>query len=412
MEARAASDMRPSAAQRDSLPGWKVAGAAFVGLLLSVGTLIVYSFGVLSSAMAADFGWSGLQRGTLFIAFALCSAVAGPVWGAIADRVGPRKVVLVSSVLMMLGFTGLATIPNDLLIAHLVFAAIGLFGSGTLPPVYASVVVGWFNRRRGLALGVTILGVGVGAAALPALAAKIISLHGWRELCLAYGLMILFISLPVAVFFLRAFPEERAHREAANHSIRPKVLEASRKYYTWVLAGFAFITGAILVGSIANFVPLLQSRGLTLLEAASYQSFLGISMIAGRVLGGASLDRIFAPRVMTAVLLFTAAGFAILQAADAPAAYIVAAIGIGLAIGTEIDFLGFIVSRYYDRAVFTTLFALQFAAYSLGASVGPALVAWMVESSGGYGLVLVTFASASCGLALLMFVLPRYAVQK
>jgi predicted MFS family arabinose efflux permease len=380
-------------------------------MLLGVGTLVVYSFGVLTSSMAADFGWSGVQRGTLFVAFSIFSTVGGPLWGAIADRVGARRVVIISSVLLMACFAALAAIPNNPVVAHAVFAAIGLLGSGTLPPTYANLVVGWFERRRGLALGIAMVGVGVGAALLPAIAARIASLHGWRELCLAYSLMILLITLPTAVIFLRAHPEQRTHKDVARRAIRSDVMTALRQHHTWVLAVFAFVTGVILVGSVTTFVPLLQSRGQTLVHAAQYQSILGVSMIAGRLIGGASLDRIFAPRVMTAILIFTAAGFLVLNAADSPFAYALAAMGIGLAIGTEIDFLAFIVSRYHDRAAFTTLFALLFAIYSLGATSGSALVAWLLQTSGGYGFGLLIFSALSFALALLMCLLPRYEVR-
>ena len=80
---------------KDSRQGWGVVCAAFVGLLCSVGVLVVYSFGVLVSSMAQDFGWDPVQRSTLFVAFSLSGTVAGPVWGVIADRAGrDRKSVV------------------------------------------------------------------------------------------------------------------------------------------------------------------------------------------------------------------------------------------------------------------------------------------------------------------------------
>ncbi len=405
--------LQPTAPDRkDSQRGWSVVGAAFMGMLFSVGVLVVYSFGVLTSSMAADFGWTHIQRSALFVSFSLCSTVAGPIWGAIADRVGPRRVVIVSSILLAACFCALAAAPNDLVLAHVAFAAIGLLGSGTLPPTYASVVVGWFDRHRGLALGVAMIGVGVGAAVLPMIAAKIVLQYGWREMCVAYGLMVLLLSLPCTVMFLRGYPEPRVQRQVARQSIRATVGAAMGQYRTWILATFAFLTGAVLVGSVTHFVPLLQSRGETLVHAAQYQSILGFSLIVGRLIGGGVLDRVFAPRVVTAVLLVTATGFMVLYQANSPVAYILAAIGIGMAVGTEIDFLAFIVSRYYDRAAFTTIFALLFAIYSLGASAGPPFFAWLVQVSGGYGLGLLISAVLTFLLGLAMFALPRYELRK
>jgi MFS family permease len=393
---------------KDGWRGWSVVAAAFVGLLFSVGVLVVYSFGVLASSMAAEFGWSPVQRSMLFVSFALCSTVAGPIWGAIADRVGARRVALTSAILLAASFFALAAIPSNMLLAHAAFAAIGILGSGTLPPTYASVVVGWFDRHRGLALGAAMIGVGVGAAAFPAIAAKIATDHGWRNLCNAYGLMVLVISLPVAAKFLRPYPEQRTRRDTPTVSTRRTLGAAIREPRTWILAVFAFVTGSLLIAGVTNFVPLLQSRGETLMQAARYQSVLGMALVAGRLVGGGMLDRVFAPRVITAVLLVTATGFFVLREGNSPIAYLLAAIGIGLAIGSEIDFLAFIVSRYYDRAAFTTIFALLFAIYSLGATAGPPAFAWLVQVSGGYGLGLLIAAALSFLLAITMFMLPRY----
>ncbi|HSV51872.1 MAG TPA: MFS transporter, partial [Burkholderiaceae bacterium] len=387
---------------------WSVVGAAFVGMLLSIGVLVAYSFGVITSAMGAEFGWSPVQRAALFVSFSLCVTFAGPIWGAIADRVGARRSSMTSAVLLAACFFGLAAIPNNLLLAHLAFAAIGVLGSGTLPPTYASVVVGWFDRRRGLALGVAMIGVGVGAALLPPIAAKIVVDHGWRNLCVTYGSMLVVLSLPIAAMFLRPHPEQRTRLDGAAFSIRASIGAAFRQQRTWILALFAFTTGAILLAGVTSFVPLLQSRGETLVQAARYQSFLGIALIVGRLICGGLLDRVFAPRVITGVFLVTAIGFFLLREANTPIAYFMAAIGIGLAIGSEIDFLAFIVSRYYDRAAFTTLFALLFAIYSLGAAAGPPAFAWLLQTSGGYGLGLVVCAGLALLVAVLMFALPRY----
>jgi len=396
---------------KDSSRGWAVVAGAFIALLFSVGVLIVYSFGVLSTAIVTEFGWTNIQRSTLFVAFSICSVIAGPVWGAVADRAGARRVAIVSAVLLMLCFLALSGLPNNLVIAHAAFAAIGLFGAGTLPPTYACLVVGWFDRHRGLALGLTMIGVGAGATALPPIAAMIVTSYGWRELCIAYSLMVLIISIPCAVLLLRAHPEQTMQQKKAGQPVMVTVKSAARQYRTWALGIFALITGCILVASVTNFVPLLQSRGETLVDAAKYQSIMGLSLIAGRLVGGALLDRIFAPRVVTAILLVTALGFFILNQANSSMAYVLAAVGIGLAIGLEIDFLAFIASRYYDRAAFTTIFALFFAVYSLGATAGPPLFAWFLQTTGGYSFGLLTSSVLMLILSLTMFTLPRYEAR-
>lgn len=397
---------------KDSGRGWAVVAAAFVGLLLSVGVLVVYSFGVLISAMSAEFGWGSVERSTLFAAFSLSATVGGVLWGMVADRRGGRFTVLLSSVLLAVSFLALSVMPGNPVAMHLLFALIGLLGSGTLPPTFASVVVGWFDRHRGLALGISMTGVGAGAALLPPIAAALTTGFGWRNTYLVFAVAILLLMMPIAVILLRQHPDAPAQRSDAPVLRREALRAAAREGRSWILGLFALFTGAILVTSVATFVPILESRGETVMEAARYQSVLGLSLIAGRILIGVLIDRVFAPYVMMAVLLATAAGFLVLHEASSPLAYIIAAAGIGLSVGAEVDFLGFMVSRYFPPAAFATIFAVMFSTYALGASLSPLFFGWFVQASGGYGPGIMIFAGTTLLLALSMLALPRYATAE
>lgn len=143
-------------------------------------------------------------------------------------------------------------------------------------------------------------------------------------------------------------------------------------------------------------------------ELLDGQSVLGISLIAGRLVVGGLIDRIFAPRVMMVVLFITAIGFVAMHQATTPLAYVLAAAGIGLALGAEMDFLAFLVSRYYTRSAFGTLFAFLFSGYALGASFGPLVFAWLNATLGSYQPGLAIFAALTALLALSTLLLPRY----
>jgi len=134
-------------------------------------------------------------------------------------------------------------------------------------------------------------------------------------------------------------------------------------------------------------------------------------MLLGRVVIGGLIDRFFAPRVMAAVLCCTMAGFQFLQHGSSPAPYLLAALGIGMALGAEMDFLGYLVSRYYVRQAFATVFGLLFAVYSLGASFGPLLIGWLEMSPGGYGRALSVLTLLTLLLIFSLAALPRYGVD-
>jgi MFS family permease len=393
----------------DSRHGWAVVAAAFLGLFFSMGVLVVYSFGVLAAAMAEDLRFSATQLSSAFMAFSLSTVLAGPFWGVLTDRLGGRLITIISSMLLAGLLCTLTVLPNKAAFVYVVFAAIGLLASGTLPAPYASVVVAWFDKRRGLALGVTMMGVGAGAAIVPPLSAVLLADIGWRNTFLVYALAIVLVCVPIMLAFLKPHPSVVTERGKSENVSRLELIKSAAKVpTTWILAFFALLTGAILVASVTSFVPMLQAQGLTRTQAASYQSVLGASLIAGRVIIGGLIDRIFAPRVMMAVLCITTLGFLVMYRATSPAAYVLSAAGVGLAIGAEIDFVGFLVSRYYARAAFGTLFAFLFSAYTLGASFGPLLISWLAATFGSYQPGLLVQAILTVLLALSTLLLPRY----
>jgi MFS family permease len=394
----------------DSRRGWLVVAAAFIGLLLSMGVLVPFSFGILATAMAEDLGFSPTQLSSIFMIFSLSVVLAGPLWGALTDRFGGRLITMISSMLLAGLFCMLTIVPNNVAFAYAAFSAIGLLASGTLPASYATVVVGWFDKRRGLALGATMMGVGAGAAVVPPLSAVLLADFGWRNTFLLYGLAIALVCVPIMMVFFRPNPAAALAREPSENLPRLELIRAASKVRTtWILAFFALLMGVILIGSVTSFVPMLQAQGMTRAQAAGYQSVLGISLIVGRIVVGGLIDRIFAPRVMLAVLCITTGGFVSMHYANTPAAYVLSAAGIGLAIGAEMDFLGFLVSRYYPRAAFATLFAVLFAIHSLGAAFGPLLIGWLAATLGSYQPGLLILAALTLLLALSTLLLPRYA---
>lgn len=397
----------------DSRQGWSVVAAAFLGMFLSMGVLVAYSFGVLAPAMAEDLGFSPARIPSIFMVFSLTCVVSGPVWGALTDRFGARPITMISSMLMAVLFCALTMLPRNIASAYAAFAAIGILAAGTLPAAYATIVVGWFDKRRGLALGVTMMGIGAGAAVVPPLSAFLLADYGWRSTYLFYGLVIALVCVPILLVFLKPNPSATLELGSSKAPPRVEIVKAAAKVpTTWVLVFFAFLMGLVLIGSVTSFVPMLQAQGMTRTQAAGYQSILGIALIAGRFIIGGLIDRFFAPRVMMAVLCITIIGFISMSYANSPMAYALSAAGVGLAVGAEIDFLGFLVSRYYARGAFATLFAVLFSIHTLGAGFGASLIALLASKFGSYQPALLVLAALAGLLALSTLLLPRYGKSK
>ena len=141
---------------------WLVVAASVCGLLVGSGPILIFSSGVFLKPVSAELG---ITRGDLssavFLA-AICTAIACPLLGWFLDRFGTRRVMIPGVLLYALvvaGFGLMETKPA--FVIPLIFALVGLVGAVQTPIPYAAVVAQWFDRQRGLALGIATAFPGV-----------------------------------------------------------------------------------------------------------------------------------------------------------------------------------------------------------------------------------------------------------
>ena len=188
--------------------GWWIVSTAALGLLLGPVPIVVFSFGVFLRSLTQEFH-SG--RGAISFAFTLhnlIAAVSAPVVGRLVDRFGARRVILPSAVLVGSILLSSNLWSGRIWQLYVFYLALGLVGSGSNPVPYGTLIAHWFDRHRGLALGLMLFGLGSGALIMPSLAQRLIARFGWR---LAYGIVgaaILLISVPVLGMFLKERPEQ------------------------------------------------------------------------------------------------------------------------------------------------------------------------------------------------------------
>src|SRR5690349_9448852 len=154
-------------------PWWVVAGAVG-GLVVCNGPVLGFTFGVFLKPIMADMGW---QRGTASFALSvggICSALSVPVLGRMMDKWGIRVVALPGLLFYALTMCLLGLSPPSLVIFTLLFALAEAASAIQTPIGYAKAISAWFDRRRGLALGIAMSGVGLGGFIMPQLAQALI----------------------------------------------------------------------------------------------------------------------------------------------------------------------------------------------------------------------------------------------
>ena len=343
---------------------WQIVLAATVGCAFGLTALPFYTLGMVAKPLAAEFGWGRAvaQSGIVFSALGVLSSA----WlvGALIDRYGPRRVALFSQFGLALGFVGFAIQSGTPTWWYANWFVLAVFGVGTTPITWSRGVAAWFERQRGLALGLGLMGTGVTAFAAPPLMGAAIATYGWRWGYAGIAIAIVLIALPTTYFLFRERASVDDATGKAGPASRPESLEATgvtlgeavRGYRFWVLVVVFFFTAGVPSGLIPNVVPMLTDGGMTVTQAAGYASLIGVFVIAGRLLAGWLLDRLWAPIVGAIVMMPTAIACWLLEAQTMPA---LAAAFIGLAGGAEFDLMAYILVKYFGMRHYGKIYAWQ-----------------------------------------------------
>src|SRR5579863_832239 len=159
--------------------GWWIVLTAALGLFWGP-PVTVYAFAVFLKPLMRDFHASRAAVSLSFTLHSIASAISAPVAGRLIDRYGARKVILVATAMFGAILLSIKAFSASLWQFHLFYAALGVVGPVTAMIAYNKVVSHWFDKHRGLALGLMMLGVGSGAVVMPALVQALISSFGWR----------------------------------------------------------------------------------------------------------------------------------------------------------------------------------------------------------------------------------------
>src|ERR1700691_2439228 len=185
--------------------GWVIVLTSVLGIAVSFGSLVIFTFGVFLKPLSDRFGWSRAEVSLAFTLTALMVAIFSPFIGRMVDRVGARKVLLPCVAVYGVAFCCLALVKT-LAGLYAIYVLLGVVGNGTTQLCYARVISAWFDRRRGLALATMMAGVGAGAIGIPPLATWLIAAYGWREAYVILGTGIFVLGLIPAGLWLRETP--------------------------------------------------------------------------------------------------------------------------------------------------------------------------------------------------------------
>lgn len=395
--------------------GWPLVAASFLGIAFSVSVLGAgYSLGLFVQPLEAEFGWA---RGQIQLAPLVLAGSVIPmsfVVGWLADRFGPKRLIVFSQLGFGLVYVALGLLTRDLATFYVLYFAMGVLAAGTLPMTFTKILTNAFNAKRGFAIGLALSGTGLCAFAVPIYGALLIEQFGWRIGYIGLALLPALVAMPVAIWLLPADPARDSAVTASTAAPSPpmdgmEVRDAVRTWQYWAIALAFGLASAAATGVLGNLVPLLMDHGYARLEAGELAASFGIAVLLGRLAVGYLVDYFWGPFVALFFLLPAVFATYVLSDGQWGVGWTLAAIvSVGLATGAEFDLAAYLCGRYFGRRRYATIYAGQFVLFALGGASATAIFGRMHDHFGSYDIALLGSGAAFVLCAALLLSLGKY----
>jgi len=379
--------------------GWLVVAVCLLGVSTGPAAFTLGSMGLFFDGFEREFGWS---RGDVSSALSIMmgvTAVSLPFVGWLIDRYGVRRVLAPSVALFGLLLMS-ASLVTQLWQLVAVYVLIGFLGVGANSVGYMRLLAAWFDRRRGLAIGVAGSGTGLGFAYVPVITQYAVADYGWRGGYVLLGAVMLVVTLPLVLIVLREHPSDvglhvdgdpvpAEHHAEADVGPGISLAEAARRRDFWFMLCTFVSVAFVLYGAIPHLVPLLEGRGFDVATAAWIASLFGFATFGGRILIGSLVDH-FEARLVAVVFFALSAGGMALLALDLPLwAVLLSALLLGGSLGAEVDMLAYLISRYFGVRCFSQIFGAMFGVVMFSMALGPKIFGEVFDRTGSYTTVIL-----------------------
>lgn len=390
-------------------PALKAAGASLTGAVLSATGVVTAAFAVFMQPISEQYGWG---RAKLALAITMArwfSALSSPVVGYSLDRWGVRAVVIPLTFLSGCAVLALRFANGSLLQFYVLFAALGLLSPGIAP--YSKVLSGWFNKRRGLALGSFGVGVFICAAVIPQLASWLLGVTGWKNAFVVLGAIVIVISLPILFFYLK----ER--KDVAHKTIAPALEEGEKPLRALRSKNYWFITAGLgmslftFIGLEVHGVSIFRDKGLSIQAATTMASLIAVGGLAAQVVTGHLLDRYNTPQIIVPFAIAAFAGLLTIQLSHNTTVLVAGCVLLGLGSGGETSMTSYYVTRFFGLKHFSQIYTSIGLINTFTVGFSPVLIGGLYDWQHSYQWGLITMEAALLLAVVFYALLGPYRFQ-
>lgn len=371
--------------------GLLVIASSALGVGVGLLGLPILTIGLFMGPLHADLGWSRAQIASASTCINLATICAAPFIGSLCDRFGVRRIAMTSLAFLTVGFFALAEMGTSLPAYYAIWFVMAAGGVGTSGIVWTRAIGTFFEKNRGQALGLALTGTAFAALLAPLTLGGIIADHGWRAGYLALGCVCL-ATIPITfLFFQERGLQQTLSAGGPSERSGMSLAEAVRTAGFWKIGIGIFFLILGMGSCLVHFVPLAIDVGVPPVVAGRMFAVIGFSMLLGRVLIGALLDRLNPILVATVALALPALGCYLLFAPliSIVTSATVAAFLMGFSAGAEVDILAFLVARYFGLRSYGAIYGCELAFFALGSGTGGLLTGYVRDVTGSYQPALI-----------------------
>lgn len=372
-----------------TMSGWFVLACATCCMVII--SIYQYSWSLYAYGLISELGWSTIETSTAFTIFAYLSTFIQPVSGHLADVYGPRKLAILSSMLVALGFILSSTVrsPSELYM----YFGLGSLGVGIIYGISTASAVKWFSKRRGLATGIVTFGFGAGAAIFNIPIQNMIAELGVRKAFLYVGIAMLLL-LPLSSFL--RYPKQLTtskgvHGGSTSGDYKPIEMLRTWQWYVIYLTFIATPTTALLLGAQLRLMAMefkVPSNYLNLLLIV-FPLANGLS----RVIAGQISDLIGREKTMVLFYsLLTTTLVSLIYLGFIPEFFVLLIIVSSLLSGAPYTFYPSLIGDYYGTKYATVNYGITYTAKAWSGLIAGWVTGYLVSTYGTYKVALAVVA--------------------
>ena len=379
-------------------------------IFMAMGVMMVisiyqYSWSLFGFVIAKEFNWDLATVGLTFTIFAYTATFIQPLSGYIADSFGPRKVSVLASALVALGFilSSFATSPGELYL----FYGLGGMGVGILYGVSTASAIKWFPDKRGFATGLVVFGFGAGTALFNWMIQGSLNTYGLRSTLLYAGLLMFLFLVPASLFYKyppsQGIMPARAKGPNSTSAIGDCKPLAMLGTYQWYLIYFCF---AFTVSIVLMFGAQMKMMAKEYQLPQSYFNWLLVIFPIGnglsRVVSGAVSDRL--GREKTMMFFFGLLGvsiFGLLKFGHHPFFFVLIVFIVALLGGAPFALYPATVGDYFGPRYSTVNYGITYTAKAWAGLISGWASGYFVAQTGSYKVPLIVVAACSLAAAFL-----------